>query len=285
MENNKRVDLHLHTIVSDGEVTPRDILQCAKELSLDEISITDHDAIGAYVNFGEDLFKSARDMGFVLTSGIELDSHYADIEVHVLAYGFDIHHQELHDYLANIHSLRKQRVIEQIEQINRAFDCQMITASEVLIPLRDTVMKPHLIRPLLEKGKFTDYREASRWLGDNTKPATSVPKPSTAEIVSMIKRIGGQAFLAHPGYYIIESGIDIDKMITDLLPHGLVGVEVDYPYYKTAPKFQTPESETQIVDLLHQAALKFSLKTSRGSDAHQLGQMRTFNYPIQSVFS
>lgn len=277
MEHKNRVDLHLHTIVSDGEITPWDILECARELGLAEISITDHDAVGAYLHFGGDLFQRARDMGIVLTSGIELDSYYADVEVHVLAYGFDIHHPELREYLNTVHVLRKQRMLEQIEQINREMGYQMIKASDVLIPRRDTVMKPHLVRPLLATGKFSDYREASRWVSEHTKPGTLVPKPSTTDIIALVKRIGGQAFLAHPGYYIVEGGLDIDKMVYDLIPAGLVGLEAEYPYYKTAPKFQTQENEMEMIALVQKTALKYGLGTSCGSDAHQVEAMRTFN--------
>ena len=59
--NARHFDLHLLTIVSDGTITPDDILACAKELHLEKISITDHDAIGAYTHFGEDIFQRSED--------------------------------------------------------------------------------------------------------------------------------------------------------------------------------------------------------------------------------
>ena len=86
----KNIDLHLHTIVSDGEMTPGEILICAQELRLTEISITDHDAVGAYRNFGTDPIKDAKEMGITLIPGIEMDSSFSDVEVHVLGYGIDV---------------------------------------------------------------------------------------------------------------------------------------------------------------------------------------------------
>lgn len=269
-------DMHLHTIVSDAEITPAEILDCAKELNLEKISITDHDAVGAYVYFADDLFTKAREMGITVVPGIELDSYYGDVEIHVLGYGIDVNNRELNEYLANIHSLRKQRIQEQLEKINQFYKKEVIKKDEIFIPHRDTLMKPHLVHALLKKGLFSEYREAGRWVSENAKSTIVVPKPSTAEMIKLVKSAGGRAFLAHPGYFILEHGLDIDKMIGELQPLGLNGLEAEYPYFQTSPKFQTREIETDMINSLKQTARKYNLKTSRGSDAHHLDQMRAF---------
>lgn len=270
-------DLHLHTIVSDAEITPAEILDCAKELKLEKISITDHDAVGAYVYFEYDLFAKAKEMGITVIPGIELDSYYADVEIHVLGYGIDIKNKELNDYLAQVHAPRRLKVEEQVEKINRFYKKEVIRKDEIFIPYRDTLMKPHLVHALLKKGLFSEYREASRWMSANARSEIVVPKPTVAEMIQLVKKAGGQAFLAHPGYFILESGLDIDKMIVELLPHGLDGLEVEYPYFQTGTKFQSREVEAEIIKSLNQKARKYNLKTSRGSDAHRLEQMRAFN--------
>ena len=147
---------------------------------------------------------------------------------------------------------------------------------EIIIPIRDTLMKPFLVWPLLKMGMFSEYRDASQWVSKNTKPTIKVPKSSTHQMIELINRAGGKAFLAHPGYYILEKEININQMITELKPHGLVGLESRYPYYKTGPKFQTKESETEMIEFLESTARKHNILTSGGSDAHSLTQMIEF---------
>lgn len=275
--NARNVDLHLHTIVSDGEITPDDILACARELNLEKISITDHDATGAYTHFGDDLFQKAKEMGLSLIPGIELDSYYTDVEIHILGYGIDLDNNDLNEHLSLVHSLRRLKTEEQINKINEIYGKEIINKDEIFIPKRDTLMKPHLVHSLLKQGLFSEYREAARWVSENAKSSVSVPKTYTGEIIKMVKNAGGLAFLAHAGFYILESGLDINKMLNELLPFGLDGLETEYPYFKTSPKFQTREAENSIITFLTDTAWKYNLKTSRGSDAHRLDQMREFN--------
>lgn len=271
------MDLHIHTLASDGEITPWEILECAKDINLEKISITDHDALGGYKNFGGDPVKKAKEMGITLVTGIELDSEYEEVEVHVLGYGIDIQNKELNDYLANIQGLRRQRIREQIQQINALLNEELLHVDEIFINTRDTVMKPHLIRPMINKGLFPEYRPAAKWVAQNTNPAVDIPKPTTADMIGLIKRTGGRAFIAHPGYYIAESGINIDAMVKDLLPAGLDGLEVYYPYFNTSPKFKTKKNENDMISLLAEEAKKHNLDASRGSDAHTIPQIRAFS--------
>ncbi len=274
----KKIDLHIHTVASDGEITLDEILQCAKLNKIKEISITDHDALGAYTREEIDPFKKAMKMGIVLIPGIELDSGYPGVEVHVLGYEIDIYNNELGDYLSRVQGSRRKRIKEQIEQINKAFKKEIIKEEEIFLPGRDTLMKPHLIRLLIEKEIFSEYREASQWLSSYIKPATTILKPSSGEMIRLVKRAGGRAFLAHPGYYMLENGISIDKMLEDLLPYGLDGLEVEYPYFNTGTKFQDKETEIEIIHKLGEVARKNGLDVSRGSDAHNLEQMKAFSF-------
>lgn len=272
----KKRDCHLHTFASDGEMTPGDILTCAHELHIHEISITDHDSIGAYSKFGEDPIKKANELGCLLIPGIELDSDFSGVEVHVLGYEINLECRFLNSHLSNIQLLRRKRVKEQIHLINQVFKREILREEDIFLPSRDTVMKPHLIRPMIRDGFFSEYREAAQWLSNNIKPATTMPKFSTTDMVDLVKNAGGKAFLAHPGYYLMESGLNIDDIVQKLLPFGLDGIEVYYPYLNSSPKFRTPESERTMIALLELTARKYNLEVSSGSDAHNLTQMRAF---------
>jgi predicted metal-dependent phosphoesterase TrpH len=130
---------------------------------------------------------------------------------------------------------------------------------------------------LLKQGLFSGYKEAARWISANAKSSVNVPKPSTAEMIGLVKKAGGRAFMAHPGYYIYEGGLNLDKMIAELQPLGLDGLETEFPYLGTGPTFQSRESVKEIIQSFNRTAREYGLAVSRGSDAHTVPQMTAFN--------
>ncbi|MBP7297451.1 MAG: PHP domain-containing protein, partial [Acidobacteria bacterium] len=158
-----RKDYHLHTEVSDGRWLPTDIFRTAARLGIDEISITDHDAVGAYIHFG-DVRRDAAAAGIRLVPGVELDSAHGGVEIHMLGYELDPVHPGLTAYLGEVQRLRRDRLQALVGRINDALDAPALDAAAVFRPWRDTCMMPHLIQPLLVDGRFPDYRTAKRWI-------------------------------------------------------------------------------------------------------------------------
>jgi predicted metal-dependent phosphoesterase TrpH len=265
-----KIDLHLHTLVSDGNCSPLEMLRAAKQAGLVRVSFTDHDALGAYRHWG-DLFAQARELGIELLSGIELDTNYRDQELHLLGYGFAVEDKALNERLRLVQGLRRQRVLRQLEDINRYFGRKVVERQKVLLPQRDSLMKPHLVHAMLAQGLFPEYREAARWLSLNAGVPIHVPKLPIADAIAMIVRAGGEAVLAHPGYIVAETGIRLEEMLAELVPLGLAGIEVDYPYFQEkepAPAFPDTAAESAMVEQLRELAERFHLKATRGSDAH-----------------
>lgn len=275
---NSTIDLHLHTLVSDGVATPLEMLAAAREAGLERISFTDHDALGAYRHWG-DLFARATELGIELISGIELDTNYRDEELHLLGYGFRIEDKKLNERLRLVQGLRRQRVLRQLEDINRYFGRKVVDRKKVILPQRDSLMKPHLVHAMLDEGLFPDYREAARWLGVNASVPIHVPKLPMADALRMINAAGGEAILAHPGYIVAETEIKLEEMLAELAPLGLAGIEVAYPYYQEkepAAAFPDPAAEAAMIDKLRDLAERFHLKATRGSDAHDTEALKSF---------
>lgn len=273
-----KLDLHLHTLVSDGKATPLEMIAAAGEAGLKKISFTDHDALGAYRHWG-DLFAKAGEAGIELISGIELDTNYRDEELHLLGYGFHLGDKALHERLRLVQGLRRQRVLRQLEDINRFFGRKVVERKNVLLPQRDSLMKPHLVHAMLDQGLFPEYREAAKWLSANAAVPIHVPKLPMADAIAMIVRAGGEAVLAHPGYIVAETGIKLEEMLAELAPLGLAGIEVDYPYYQEkepAPAFPDPAAEAAMIETLRELAGRFRLKMTRGSDAHDVESLKKF---------
>jgi predicted metal-dependent phosphoesterase TrpH len=227
-------DLHIHTLVSDGDAEPETLLLAAQEAGLKRISFTDHDALGAYRHFSSDIFARARELGLELVAGIELDTDYQNNEVHLLGYSINLNNEALNAHLALTQGLRKKRVALQIELINRHFGKIVVDSSQVFVARRDTLMKPHLVHAMLNHKLFPNYKEANRWISESAKVAIEVPKLPLADGVRMIRGAGGEAVLAHPGYLVREKGIALEPLLKELIPLGLSGVEVDYPYVGTS---------------------------------------------------
>ncbi|MCX6557212.1 MAG: PHP domain-containing protein [Candidatus Aminicenantes bacterium] len=255
------IDLHLHTLVSDGTCTPMEMLAAAKESGLSKVSFTDHDALGAYRHFG-DMFAHAGGLGIELVPGIELDTDYMGKEIHLLGYAFNLDDGPLNRHLDATRELRKERVTLQLAIINRFFGRMVVDPKNVFIENRDTLMKPHLVHAMLEQGLFSDYRAAAYWVSQNAQVAVVVPKLPLADALAMVRNAGGEAVLAHPGYIARETDVRLESMLAELVPLGLSGLEVDYPYLGTSPAFADVASEKAMIEQLRRLARRFKLKAT-----------------------
>jgi predicted metal-dependent phosphoesterase TrpH len=269
------IDLHLHTLVSDGACTPMEMLAAAGESGLKKVSFTDHDALGAYRHFG-DIVAQARGLGIELVPGIELDTDYMGREIHLLGYSFNLDDGPLNKHLDATRKLRKERVTLQLAVINRFFGRMVVDPKNVFIDQRDTLMKPHLIHAMLEQGLFSDYRAAAYWVSQNAQVAVAVPKLPLAAALAMVRNAGGEAVLAHPGYIARETDIGLEPMLAELAAFGLSGLEVDYPYLGTSLAFADVASEKALLGQLRELARRFKLKETRGSDAHDTAALKKF---------
>jgi hypothetical protein len=281
---SKTSDLHLHTLVSDGENTPTEMLAAAGEAGLKRVSFTDHDALGAYRHFG-DIFTHARGLGIDLVAGIELDTVYQGREVHLLGYGFNLDDGGLNAHLESTRGLRRERVTRQIELINRHFGRKVVDPARVLIPNRDTLMKPHLVHAMLDLKLFAEYREAAHWVSENARVDVIVPKLPIADAIRLLRKAGGDAVLAHPGYLVREMEIPLESLLKELIPFGLSGIEVEYPYQGTSPVFPNLVAQRAMIDDLHALAKRFKLKETQGSDAHDTEALKKFagTFPVEEL--
>ena len=275
---NSTTDLHLHTLVSDGNATPLEMLQTAKELGLARISITDHDALGAYRHWG-DLFARAKELGIELVSGIELDADFRRRELHLLGYGFHVDDPALNRHLVATQRVRKQRVRLQLAIINQFFKRKVVDSKKVFLPQRDTLMKPHLVHAMIDQGLFADYRQAAGWLSEIARVQIHVPKLPLPDAIAMIRNAGGEAILAHPGYMVRETDVSLAAFLEEFVPLGLAGMEVDYPYFQEkepGPPFPDLASEQAMIAELRELSARFAIKATRGSDAHDVEALQAF---------
>jgi predicted metal-dependent phosphoesterase TrpH len=276
-------DFHMHTFLSDGEPSPQELVQACIDLNLDEISITDHDALGAYPA----VFDIAKGSKLRIVPGAELDCTYGNLELHMLAFEVDIQNKPLNDHLAQIQKARKVRAAEQAEAINQYYARKVIHLDEICARCQ-TFMNPHLIHAMIDQGLFDDYqppdryKAAQQWMKQNIQVDSIIVKPTSEAMIKLIHQAGGIAVLAHPAYYS-RDGLqgamkDLNTMIGNLKDMGMDGMEVVYPYCQEGSReFPTMDDERAAIAMLQEFALYYGLQETTGSDAHHIDQLRAYH--------
>jgi predicted metal-dependent phosphoesterase TrpH len=260
-------DLHLHSFVSDGTLDPVALLRLVAQSGIRQVSITDHDSLGAYGWEGGRALEEARRLRLDLLVGVELDATLEGVEVHLLGYEVRLGEGALAAHLARVAELRSERARREIEIVNRLLGTDAVRESEVFIAGRQTLMKPHFIHPLLAKGLFPSYKAASAWYKQNVHSGVEVDKPGLAEAIALVHAAGGSAVLAHPAYYARE-GVAVVPRLAELHALGLDGLEVDYPYHACSPDAFSADAEAAAVAELRAAATAHGLRMTRGTDCH-----------------
>jgi len=247
-----KIDLHLHTLASDGRLTPTELIQLVAKQGLETISITDHDSTEGLA----EAYEAAK--GFPnlrIIPGIEMSADIPGDEVHVLGYFLEY---EDPDFQAKLLEFRRGR-IERAQMMVEKLDALgvHITWERVQHFAGDgTVGRPHIALAMVEAGYCKEPKDAfDEYLGRNGLAYAERPKMTPTEGVEMIKKVGGVPVLAHPTYMN-----DMEAGISSLKQVGLLGMEVYYAKY-----------DDDTVRNLARLAREYDLIPCGGSDYHGLG--------------
>jgi predicted metal-dependent phosphoesterase TrpH len=261
-------DFHLHTTVSDGELTPVELLRHAAAHGVTALAITDHDTLEAYGWEGGAVFVEAERLSLALTVGVEIDAVLDGMEVHLLGFGLDPRDADLVAHVRCVEEARIERAQAEIRIVNGLLGRDAIQAEDIFVPGRRTLMKPHFIRPLLRQGVFDTYEAASAWFEQHVRGCgVDVPRPPLPDAIARVQAAGGWTALAHPGSYH-KAGYPVAERLPVLRGMGLEGIELDYPYRVRAPHRWSVEEEDAFLAELRQAAGALGMRTTRGSDCH-----------------
>lgn len=260
-------DFHLHTSASDGELDPAALVAQAAECGVSRAAITDHDTVAAYHWRDGAVFEAARAHGLELTVGIELDVALDGREMHLLGLALELDSPPLAAHLQAVHEARRERARRELALVNERFGAGTLLEEQVFAPGRASLMRPHLIRPLVEQGCFASYREGRAWFHANANTGVVLPRPEIGAAIELIHRAGGWAVLAHPGYYW-KDGFPVLGRLPALRELGLDAVELDYPYASSSPGLFGEGELGPFSAALREAGESLGLRLTRGSDAH-----------------
>lgn len=252
-----KVDLHIHTIYSDGVFSPEKIVDTAVNAGLNAIAITDHDNVLAYpiaVDYAE---KTAQENGtkpLEIISGVEINTMYKKDEIHILGYFMN---KEDADFQAMLKSQQNAR-IEQTEQIihllnkkagiNVSFD-----KIKSLVAEGGSIGRPHIAKAITMVGGTNSVMEAyNKYINNDSEVYVQRNTISPHEAIEVIYDAGGIPVFAHP--------FDVDNaeiLIKEFMHYGLRGVEAYHRKHSPA-----------MVEYYSSIAEKCGLIITGGSDFH-----------------
>lgn len=231
----RRIDLHIHTTISDGTLTPKEVIDEAYKNGVSVIAIADHDSIDAYNN---ELFTYAESKKIKLINAVEISTKTNKNGIHVLGYNFDLNNKQLKEKLYKIRNARHDYLYKVAKKLNELG--YFINVEE--LDKIDAVTKAHISldvinnkkneRLLLKNfGYIPSKGEFIETVMNENCPAyvrkeTVTPK----EASDIIKVANGKVVLAHPVAYIHEDGLtdtDILNIVNEMKPDGL---EANYLY-------------------------------------------------------
>lgn len=245
-------DLHVHSTVSDGLLSPEEVVEAAFQSDLKGFSLTDHDTLGG-IKLARD-YLAERKWPLVFVPGIELNTDFQESETHILGYFIHYEDEKLGKRLRQIWSARYERAMKMVERL-RIMGLNISFEQVQRIARGDLIGRPHIAKALLEKGYVFSIKEAFQKYIGRGKPAY-VPryKFTPEEAIALIKDAGGVSVLAHPGL------VREQDAIPQIIEMGIEGIEVYYPEH----------SEEQIAEYIALARRKGLLITG-GSDFHGIG--------------
>lgn len=243
-----KIDLHMHTVYSDGALTTRELLDKARESGLGTIAITDHDTVSAL----EEATEYSASAGLSFVPGIEVTARHKHYQLHFLGYFIDYTDSRFLGRLNELQGARVLRAKRIIAKLNRIKIPLKLESVMERAGAQDSIGRPHIANTMVEEGYADNYDEVfHKYLGIG-RPAYEANHPFPPEdAITMIAEAGGLSFLAHPSHYV---NADI---LHRLLKAGLDGVEVIHPSH-------SPE-ETLFYEKF---ADENSILKSGGSDFH-----------------
>ena len=260
MSSILNADLHCHSVVSDGTLTPEDLARRAHGNGVELWSLTDHDEVGGQQRAAD----AAQALGMKYLTGTEISVTFIGKTVHIVGLGFNAEDAGLREGLLRTRGGRGQRAQEMAASlaqigIRGAYEGALKYAGN-----HELISRTHFARFLVEVGACKDTNEVFRKYLTEGKPGFVEHRWATLkDAVSWIRQAGGVAVIAHPARYGFTANEEY-ALFTEFKLHGGQGVEVVTGSHTTA-EYQTYAN----------MAREFELAASRGSDFHSPDESHT----------
>ena len=260
MEPLLNADLHCHSVVSDGTLTPEALATRAKANGVQLWALTDHDEIGGQ----ERAIAAAKALDMKYLTGVEISITFAGKTVHIVGLGFDHTNPDLVQGLRNTRGGRAERAREMSEGLAKVGIHGAYEGALKFAGNHELISRTHFARFLVESGVCKDTSEVFRKYLTENKPGFVPHRWASLEnAVHWITGASGIAVIAHPARYGFTANEEY-ALFTEFKNHGGRGVEVITGSHSSADALQYADT-----------ALEFNLAASRGSDFHSPDESHT----------
>jgi predicted metal-dependent phosphoesterase TrpH len=256
------IDLHIHSTVSDGSLTPDQLVRTGKELGLEALALTDHDTVDGLDEF----LAAAQRWEMEAVTGVEisvdaLNQEERPISLHILGYFIDHCHPGLQAGLRRLIDNRDQRNRSMADRL-RQIGCPItLEAAERFKTRPGPLGRPHFASALVAAGYAQTIEDAfQRFLRRGAPGYVEKKRLTIEEGINLILQAGGLPALAHPGSFLAYP-VFFNRLLERLKAWGVQALECYYVEYND-------EKTKALLDL----AERFDLVPCGGSDFH--GQMK-----------
>ena len=260
MTSYLNADLHCHSVVSDGTLTPEELAARAKANGVELWSLTDHDEIGGQHRAA----AAARSQGMAYLTGTEISVTFAGNTVHIVGLGFNPDNTALAQGLAATRAGRGERAQEMAAQLAQVGIHGAYEGALKFVGNPELISRTHFARFLVETQVCRDTNEVFRKYLTEGKPGYVPHRWATlGDAVRWITEAGGVAVIAHPARYKFTANEEY-ALFSEFKAHGGAGVEVVTGSH-TAAEYVTYATMAE----------EFGLAASRGSDFHSPDESHT----------
>jgi 3',5'-nucleoside bisphosphate phosphatase len=259
--SNGRANLHLHTIFSDGELPPAEVVGAHAGAGYQVIALTDHDTLA-----GIDAVGGLQGHGLTLIAGVELsiedEPRRGLVDTHLLGYGFALNNRRLRNRLHEASQAREAQKRETVRRLAAAgfsVDWESVRARA-----RGNVGKPHIVAAI--EAAQPEVRREELYAVMGPGGAAHVPRArelSLDQAVDLIAAAGGVSVLAHPGVY--SHVLDLEVLFRSCAVAGVLGLEVTYPQ---APDDPYGPKSAALMDRFARTAASYGWVATGGDDFH-----------------
>lgn len=262
------IELHTHTIYSDGILTPHQLVARAAQNGVKAMAITDHDTLQGW----DEAIAAGKLYDLEIIPGVELSTVHNGRSLHILGYypQKDLLAAPLAERLAG-RKRRARQMVENLAQMGFSLELEQLDENENM-----ALGRPHIASAMVRAGYVNSNQEAfEKFLGEDQPAYVHYEKFSVQEGIGLIRDCGGIPVWAHP--YLFRGG-RVEDILPELLAAGLMGLEVYHPHHGNNK-----------VHRLQQLCQAHNLLMTGGTDYHgydlehpeqERWQLNQFNLPL-----
>ena len=260
MNRYGKIDLHMHSTVSDGTDSPENILSHVTNSGISFFSLTDHDATKGCKIIRSILEKSKTDTNSALTfiTGVEFSCKDEKGKYHILGYGYDPEGSSIRTVVENGHMYRMSKVCARLDFIKKEYGFSFPKEEIDTLLAMDNPGKPHIGNLMIKYGYAQTLEQAIKNYIDKIHFKSDYVRPE--EAICGIRDAGGIPVLAHPFFGSGDGliiGKEMEERLGRLIEFGIQGVEAFYSGF-------SPKQINEMVSM----ANRYNLYVTAGSDYH-----------------